>query len=452
MPRGAYDFYSPFMSGAIVHPSWGRYPLWVDVGKADAENVGLSTASLGYLTELTVEIQLAFLPKITAVLSPPFKEARELIDSKLLVWGRSILEVQLGYSGGTPKGPVLSPVFSGLIQRPDISFGSDAGISLTAWGIGGFTAQRQAGYFNTGDPMCREDIIKIIAAGPNGERRLNVDTSEVVKGPDPQAFTAMFVDRIQFDQAGMTDWFCIWKLVREARCWMTLIGDTLYIRPRNFRVMSKPKYLLRFYDLPGGLSPEEGIFPILSVSTSSMQMFLPQTHQGLLMRGMSSKTGESLMRLVDANTEPGAATNAGASNLSDSPDSPEKDKNTGAGAAFFGKDPSNEAFVSQAKAEMGNFGSTMGVKLDLETLGIPDITPGDVVAVRGISQKKYDGNYAVFVVTHSIGSSGYTTRLDLRSNVGALEGEYTNRLQADVNTQKADNTNQGKVQVPAKQG
>jgi phage protein D len=49
-----------------------------------------------------------------------------------------------------------------------------------------------------------------------------------------------------------------------------------------------------------------------------------------------------------------------------------------------------------------------------QVIGIPDLRPGDNIEVQGLGQR-FSGQYYVTKVTHSLGSSGYTTTFDVRN-------------------------------------
>jgi phage protein D len=119
-----------------------------------------------------------------------------------------------------------------------------------------------------------------------------------------------------------------------------------------------------------------------------------------------------------------------------------------------------EQFKQMLNAEMESSQATMmGVKLDIETLGIPDLLPGDVVAVRGIGKRlaSESGNFGVQKVTHTVGGSSYTTKLEVLSNVGELSAKIatgllpvgpTNTTQPVENKPSNANKSSGTVKTP----
>lgn len=161
-----YDFSNPFISAVIVTEE-GRFPLWTNNETSLFREGGSAlegTRALAFLSELVVEIQLAYLPRITATLTPPYRDAINFLDSTLMNWGTSTLEVQFGYISNTSKNTILSPVFSGVLLKPEVNLGSDVIITLNAQGVSGLSASQQAGT-RTFNGKTRADIITAIAEG-----------------------------------------------------------------------------------------------------------------------------------------------------------------------------------------------------------------------------------------------------------------------------------------------
>jgi len=507
MPTGTFDTYSPFMAAAIImdpdDPS-SRVPLWTDLESWAVKNdaspkvhqlLQKDIHALSYVTEMSVELQLAFLPIISVTLTPPYRDAIAFLDSPLIEWCRSVLEVRFGYAGGAPEGAVLSPVFSGHILKPDVSLGPDCTITLKAQGIGAFSAVRQQ-QLQQFDNKTRREIITELVRGPdpNNPRALKVDFSAIDKGEryqkgalqlaenrkalaeakpainknyetSVQAIEASKLSRKEknrqitrlaqqsndayfkkvdviyrttyhpiderlpsLSQAGMTDQMIIWRLVREAGCWMRYVGDTLYVFDKSLATTQPPKYILRLYDFAdGSIGPAAGVFPILSVSSPTPAVYLPSEVRGFVLKGIDPETREEKKRIVDDKTAAPAHTGNAAVTPPASKQLPGANKETGDGYALASQDSQpktgEEQFKQLIEAEMTACQATMmGVKLDIETLGIPDLLPGDVVAVRGIGKRlaSESGNFGVMKVTHSIGGSSYTTRLEVNSNTAEL--------------------------------
>jgi hypothetical protein len=451
-----YDFYNPFVSARIVTVDGGLFPLWVgapsDQGGVSSEawnRVGFQGRSLAMLQEVQIVLNLGFIPVITATLVPTYAEAIEFLNSALIEWGQSTLEVQFGYVGRGTECPVLSPIFSGTILKPDVSLGADISITLRAQGVGGFSAARQeSSRIVSGES--RRDAIERVLSGrdPVYQRRVRVDFSEVerVGGSPLEALNGSVGAIVQGYQS---DWTFIWRLVRECQCWMILIEDTLKIFPRDAAVTKPPKLTLALYDfvaphntgasgVADRLGPSVGVFPILSASSPTMAVYAPGAVRGLVMQGIHSEDREAWQRIFGDEEVRPARTNEGSSDGGTSDANPGNAADGDGGTFHFG-DVDNLQVEAQARAEFSDQTFAMGVKLEVETLGIPDLIPGEVVRVHGLG-RRMDHNYVVHEVKHTIGTNGYVTSLSLMSNTNRILSTALSQLTplGDINTHEGD--------------
>lgn len=471
-----YDFYSPFLSASIVQnpdaPNATRFPLWVEGVSPDQArsivplNPDGSVASSGdvdalkslaFVSELTIELQLAFIPRITAVLTPPFRDAKAFLNSSLIEWGNSTLEVQFGYTGGAPEDVVLSSVFSGVLLQPEVTIGNDISITLNAQGVGAFTGIRQDSthtYQNVSRRTIIETLAKEIGLEPNFDevdavttpernRRAAelIDTLENVKGfrlstatikalDDSRRVSSAPIDQpVTVSVGGLTKWRMIYQLVRESQCWMFVQGpespgnpEQLRVVPRNSIMNGVPQYTFTMFDhYQGQFGPSDNTFPIQSVSSPTKAVYLPSKTRGFLVYGYDSK--ERAKAIQQAPNQGFDRTGEGQTQANITPRNPKLDPTKGEGAGVVSSDSLAPEFNEQVRAEQETAATNMGVQLQIGTLGIPDILPAQVAAVRGVGSR-LDGNYAIFKVTHKFGLSGASTDLELRSNVGQLAGTF----------------------------
>ena len=498
-----YDFYSPFMSAWIVQnpedPQGTRFPLWVEGvapdrrsslvprppdGQSDyysdmVEDLG----SLAFCTEITVELQLAFIPKITASLHPPFRDGLAFLNSSLIEWGNSILEVQFGYVGGTPEDIVLSPVFSGVLLKPEVSIGEDISITLNAQGIGGYTSVRQdwvqvlqnktrrkviralcrviglEANFEEVDAPFEKDLAAVgqqvfeTVGNSLGAFELDQVTKQEIENARKRIYQNSPMEQvITVAPGGQTVWQVLYQVVREAQCWMCIQGaeepgepEQLRIIPRNSVMTGEPHCTLVLYDLPDGeIGPARNTFPIESVSSPTSAIYLPSATRGFLVFGYDSKERAKAVEVVDPNSKDVQRSGNAQTQANSSARNPAANTATGEGMAVASSDSMSPEYAEQIRAETESAATNMGVKLEITTLGIPDLVPAHVVAVRGIGARFEggSGNYGVFTVTHTLGSSGYSTKLEAVSNVGQLAGTF------DRETLPKTKTNEQKPETP----
>lgn len=432
MAEARFDFYNPFMTAIIETPDGKRFPLWLQTNSTDRAAARLSddTVSLPFLQELTVEIQLAYLPIIKATLTPPYRDAINFLDSTLIEWGQSVLEVNFGYIIG--DNAVLSPLpYRGILFKPEVQLGQDIVITLTAQGVGGFAAAKQEANETINNATRREIVQKLAAPF-----KLEVNDDAVKKAAEADAVDAAVLaqwDKVKlptFTQGGDSYWTAILRVVHEAGLLSYLFGSELRVLPPSTVFSDKPTKLFRLYDfsngtlgpVAGGLGGPNQVFPILSASSPTMAIYMPSSSRGYFIQDVNSFDREEIHKFIgEEETAPARTGEGNASQSNPANGEPEANKQTGAGAEMFPGDPSDDQLIAQVKAEYGAQTTLMGVQLTLESLGDPTLFPGTVIAVRGLGAR-LNGNYAVLKVTHTLGSSGYTMSLECVSNVGrALE-------------------------------
>ena len=86
-------------------------------------------------------------------------------------------------------------------------------------------------------------------------------------------------------------------------------------------------------------------------------------------------------------------------------------------------DPSDPTAVQQSQGAFEALTKAMGVPLTVETIGIPIVFPGMIAAVTGLGFRLSTptaGTYGIRKVRHTLGTNGYTTTLEMTSNVGSF--------------------------------
>lgn len=438
MPNALFDFFSPFFRAAIItdpkNREGSRWPLWVFGSEKDSQMLSQTTtanglSALAYVTDITVKLNLSYVPTISVTLSPPIEDARKLLDSPLIEYakgeaGSSLLEVQFGYTNG-PDGVVFSPPFEGaLINPPSVSFGADATITLSALGTGGFDANR----VEMGDIVSKKSRIAMIdeALKTIG---LKVDRTEV-SAEDPEGKALDEEIQVEFPANELVWWWVV-KTAVLCGCWVTLtMNDAqepiVKLTAVNKTLSQQPKIKFRFYDFPGGFNSKAGVFPILGISTPTTSVFMSGVAAGLRTMSFESKTREIKQGVVD-----------------DSTVAPKRSGDGTVGKAsrdLFSENVADPAQAKRADAEYTQAQGTQGVRIEVETVGIPTLVPGTFIAVAGVV-KRLDQNYIVDWVEHSVGSNGYTTKFGAYANVSPLAGgSPANRLGSAVTLPANPNT------------
>jgi hypothetical protein len=430
----SYDFSAPYVAVRIVDAEGNTYPFWVDVSRSmdslTSEEV-IEIGSMAFLQTATVELNFSMLPKLSVNIVPDFEAGIRFLDSKLAdAGGANILEVQLGYTTGTSEGAVLSAVYGGLILNPEVSIGEEISITLNASGIGGYSAARQTGGRTPSEGESRRDFLTRLARGPGGSRDLEMDFSEIDDPLTGDATVKAQLDApLSYSQGGRSDWFAIWEITNAIKCWVLLVGNKVRVMSISKRLSNPPTREFYLHHYPGGLrglvpsarqsqEASVGAYPILSFESPTNAVYLPGSLRGYVMEGVSD-TSRAAVR-VDVNDRSEAPTRTTDGTTTPDPAAmPEAEDNGDGGERASGAEPSEDEELATHRAEWQASGH-MGITVEIETIGIPDIIPGEIVLLRGVGRRFSEHRYGVHKVTHNIGTGGFTTSLTLVTNIGSL--------------------------------
>lgn len=444
-----YDFSGPFMSCAIVNPDGRRLPLWINDMEAATlrpEDVADDVPSYPWVTNATVELSLAEVPKITVELAPPFREGMRFLD-EAFEWGRSRIEVQFGYASGTSGGSIRSPVWSGLIQKPNVSIGADISITLNGQGTGGHVATRQQSVITSGANQRLRDVITAVAAGPRGDSTMEVDFSDA----DLDERAKAYLDGgVSYTAGRKTRWQVLWELCEHAGCTMLLIGDSLKVLSRHRRLTLPPSRVFRLFDFDGGAlggvvtqqtgETGQGEYPIINFTSDSMAVWLPGAVFGQAQADIDSSNRRSRTEIMSMSRDSTPQTGEGTVEPTASPGTqgpPNED--TEEGQEQVPGSPDLEEATQAARGELERY-ANMGLHATVDTVGVPDMLPGEIVSIQGVGNRFSGSNYAVERVTHQMGSGGMETNFDAITNIGRfLDGlRGTGPTSPPPNTQEGD--------------
>lgn len=475
------DFRTPFVAVAIRNSEGKVLPFWQLAEDSDVKSDFPDNAAFAWVQQVTVENQLGDVPILTCLLTPPFREGIEFLDSAFIEYGTSELQIQIGY-----LDPKIAPqVFTGLLLEPSVTIGEDIQISLNAHGVGGFAAIRNESGRVNNPGETRLELIRRIAAGNGGKAKVTVDDSEVRVGldlsvgavaaalgvPSPSTAedakkgeTAKLLDSpITYSQGGKSDWAALWELVNGANAWMTLVSQAdkpgsetkpvLKIMARDKSMAQAPKRILRLYDInegrfgspvlpavvpdiAAGSSPTE--YPILSVSNPPGAIYASGTMRALVMNEISDKDPDADNKeVLNHESVSQTRTSEGKAASPDTAGNPDYDADTDEGGARIPGDPELKEAVEAAAMEYRRAGN-LGITLEVETLGIPDIAPGETVLLSGIGKRFGTPRWGVHKIVHTVGTGGFTTSLTLVSNADAVLSKGFDPTLDEVNTKEAE--------------
>lgn len=466
--RTTFDYFNPMMAAAIVTDKGATYPLWTRGKDGTAFNIPgdpslgptLSTLkALSFLSELTVENQLGDIPRITAVLTPPFQDAIMFLDSELIEFGLNRLQVQFGYARGAQSDgqsiAKFSHVMEAIMLRPEVSLGADISITLTAQGVRGTAIDKTESGAQYTDKT-RAEIIREICIRNNMFANLSATTPE--GGGDSEVDNLMNKEKVSYTHGWKTDWAVVQLICWEARCFATTRAEqqaslgtnsTLIVIPKSVLATDKPAVTLSMFQFSKGTLGGD-VYPILNASSETGAVYLPGI-RAILIEDIDPITKKRKKNITTDKESKAVRTWFAAGDLKDGDPTnmapPNEDKQTG----FFRRpgDPTNDTFVQQSQAAFEGLTKAQGVSLEVETMGIPTIYPGQVVAVTGLGLR-LSTNYGIFKVTHRLGNAGFTTVLNLISNTGSfLAKQLQAKAEGPTNSNTAPQSAGDQISVPA---
>lgn len=414
---------------------FGGIRMEASIFKDGVEHV-LGLPNLPYLTEVDVEFGLGFIPAIRITLSPPYREAIAILDSKLLTATEAVVKVRFGYIGSKQ----FTPSFVGILQKPEVRFGADMSITLIAMGIPICMTGIESGavYKNA----TRRSIVKSIF----GKYGLVLDeTLSTRKNKKWGGDLVVAPDLVTVSQAFKSDWMLAMSLIQVSGLIGQSVGD------HKFRVASLddnifgsiPTKTFKMYAVPDS---DKQIYPMIGFSSRTAAVYMPGGARALLMQGIDPHTKENVeLNIAAATSSPlGGKTDTVSSGRTGKghPDATKTiaytaedgstvkiqkaiDRAKGETGKKMPGDPSDARSKSVAEAEAvlkefmgtgGDYGVAGGIEGVIESgLGVADLVPGEVVAAEGVSSL-FDTAYAVFKIHHTVSASGFTTTLTGISN------------------------------------
>lgn len=450
---GSTDFFSPFFTAALILKDGTPIPLWSTEASSSAaadmeKRVGVR--ALPYLSSISVTTNLSELPVISATLSFPYREGIAFLDSELAEWGVNELQVMFGYSKGTDIG--TSPVFSGLVMEMQPSYGSEISVTLSAHGAFSMTQMERRFDFKN---MTRKQILEACLKGPDtaNPRPIKLDVSVLetaelqfaeigeanggTSSTDPRLLLHKPIE--DFEPASKTDWDIIYLICNQLQCWPQVVVPSnqstqfgkrdvqvLKLLPREAGLARPPKKVLSLYEIDAGAFPNT--LPVLSLGVETKAIYLPGALKGMIARGIGSADKKPIRKFYDRTVNAKGAIGQGGSVPKDTPylpgvevslRNPDGSKGNVSehvdGAAIVALNADHPDVDAEAVAIYEKSMAEMGVTINIETLGSPDLTAGDVVSLRGAG-RRLDQNYGINEITHKFDSGGYSTSFKAFTN------------------------------------
>lgn len=443
-----YDFFAPFVRVALVNPNGSRLPLWfapdplkdaAEFDYGDAPDVGGLGTNLAIVTSVEITQSLGNFFEVTVNCSPTFEDAMALFESNAIRTAETLLEVQYGWIAS--GGALATRVFVALLTDPDFTIGAEITVTLKghATTAASLLASDAPSPVEFAKGLSRRVMIEKVAAG-FGEpaRNIRVDFSGVKGSEELRLLDEVYA----FDPAGKNEQLVLRDLIESAYCEVYYTPDekdptksVLKVVDRETRFGGKGNKLFRLARFGNvgntavlqGVMNGGGVYPITSVSTQSKQVFIRGVVFGTTKSIFDERKKEDpkieTTQASDGKTPaagPGASKGGvGSKGPKPSSKTPGLNKKTkGGGKIQTGVEEFPTQKAANNRQEFDDFIKS-GIQLSVESVGVPDLEPGAIVGVDGLS-KRFDGAYSVLKVMHRLGDGGFSTTWDGINNAGYL--------------------------------
>lgn len=397
-PTGAGD-----TGGATVDPSLGSFGDQILAGLPCVESVDIDITN-GLNSQLTVNIGL------------PFEIGVDVLRSALLRIG-NVIECQVGY----PRIGRFLPWISALAIRPEVRISPDEGLTATINGQGGafiaLRGSRTAVYEN----LSYADILRQILNEEVYEGRITLSLPDRLDDADDP----LYLTRESVSQSAQSDWFFIQYIVRSSNCdaWMEPSQEqsglqVLRVERRADIFGRSPRYVFMMRGNPDF----DVSFPILDFETQAEGVWLPGSSTSVrtievnpdtleVIEVVSDRATTSIPATADAAPDP----NAGGAVEDTSTHLAHPVGDTSAGDTLYvsARDPRGVATVAEVHLTE-SLARGAGVQVTITTIGIPDLLPGEIIAIQGMGM--FDAFYAVQKVTHRVSAEEWSMTLELLNN------------------------------------
>jgi len=403
---------SGFQIAVVVRTAGGTFPLWIG-GAVDGDTSifygsdGETFQDLPIVESVQVDVGMGLIGKVSVEISATYDLGLELLNSSLFAIG-SVIDVQIGY----PRIGRFLPWFSTMASKPSISINPDDGLSATLNGEGGaFAAARGSSseVFNGSYASIIEDIANQESNG----WALSLPDSSGESDP-------LYISREGVSQGNRTDWMFVQHISRLANCDAFIAPDPdtrganiLRVVRRSEAMSGQPRYT--FWSR--GNVDFINTFPIIGFESSAEGVWLPpREHQTADIHIRTREASESTLRPEDTDVPalPGRDTPGTGSEEDDgtvvaTEPTPRDDRGTGRRvvAPAHATETPDEVLTSMV-TEARQRG---GLNASFETIGLPDIFPGEVVRLEGLGI--FSGNYTIESVAHNAGAGEWTMSVKL---------------------------------------
>lgn len=418
--------------------------IWIRSGQGAQSLESLFGDSIAYIERVRVKINLLQLLEIEVTLAPPIEKAFQILRSGKLGVGFSIertsgrkqsidiesvatksisvstnsIAVQLYYGG------LQSRIFEAILITPEISIGLE-GISITLKGVGYLFSDTKRSSAKSYEGKNAQEVVKDLIG------------KDVDLEFEPDARERLSKVGYEFSNT-RTNYEMALEILKQHDCFLFEAGKTKIndgkskVIVRSYDYARKKNKGVPMFVAYRQIDPNAGIYPILGMNAAITNLLLPKGAFGQKQFFYNKETKE----LDELTTD--------AKEISKSSQGiPTGDKTTAGGAALGGITPGGgtTGFTGGDKDVIGGVtpGLKRGIKstadimrgvvheytskifeYDLETIGVVNMLPGQIVKVNIGDVEELSGSYDLRDVEHTLSTDGVVTNLTLLRTGGFL--------------------------------
>ncbi len=435
-----------------------------------------------YATDLSVGGISTESFRATLTLQPPFDDAIKLIDSEAIIFG-SLMEIQWGYLNSGGGEPILSSKGLFQITEPNLRFGQQCVITISGQdmlsSLGGSLESRRVWerYKDLGGVNEILSDLGEVSRIDEGKKVYNTDLEVLTKlaekiSPSIELDSSQITStsKLRLKKTGdplvqTTTDIRFFRRVCEMNDVSYVVDfNTIILKDMTQADLAKPSYRLLWFRQPKNATD----IPMISFESNSIPaLFAPQGSRGFVtvahnldddevdsshnnqedeggQAGNTRKLGTGENSLGG---QPSVTTTGGDVKRSKSDSAGESVASTGKHRTVPDQSPNKDQERKNVVRRMRRLANT---RANVTIPGHPAITPTMIVTVEGVG-KKFGGTYRVLEVTHSLGTSGYVTNLELlRGTTSGDEGSSDPSAKGAVNTNVEAKSKSGSDTAPTK--
>jgi len=450
--------------------------LWIDTVGDDVDWKGQRSEltdlnfAMSFVSQIDVTMKMGEISQIALVLTPTFEEGLAILDSDIIFLASGRLEVEMRYTTGTQDGRGLANrvfPFSGFLQKPDIQVGSDITITLNALGNGypltvaGGTDTESFGPDKSVANVVEDILKKYVIEDGNAKsmdlsnlysrlrpaitqdlKAADASLTGAIDKTDPKTGDPFFrvppivqgqtltregaktkpdapEGQVSLLRGPRNDWWLVKSVLDDYGYELIFEGDKAYVVDKAEYLADaftrdptkRKKFLLR-----GNVDPERRMYPVLNFSSSTTGAWVQPGLGRTVAQDVDEKKKEPVRQTAEpSNTDAGAKSK---SLITFDPDNTDWGFLQDAAKNIPGPvNPLDDGFRAKLRSEWKQSLMDSGIQCQVESIGVPDLKPGDVVDISGFGRRNrkkdekvlFNGPYGVLEVTHSVGVGGWST-------------------------------------------